>query len=407
MTAEPRTSPSTPAAHVWNVDDLPALEFDPLLRELLDNEPVARIRLPFDGDREAWLVTRYQDVRLVTSDPRFSREALVDRTVTGMAGHRIASPAGLNFADPPYHTRLRKIITKAFTGQHMKRLRPLAQQRTGELLDAMEQQGPPADLMRHLHGPLPLAVVCDLLGVPLEDRERLASSPDLILSTGAGAATSNAAKEEVRSYIVGLLEERRGSDTDDLASVLAEAWDAGDINEAEAVSLATAVLVSGAHAVRNNSANMVYMLLTHPEQLAALRSSPESLPQAVDELLRHIPHRNGVGLPRVATEDVRVGEVLIRAGEAVYASYLTANRDPAVFSEPDTLDFDRGGTAHLSFGHGPHHCMGAMLARMESEVMLAALLPRFPRLRLAGPPEETEWQSKGFIRGPQTLMVTW
>ncbi len=404
--AAPAASDGSPV-HTWAVEDLPALEFDPLLTGLLRDEPVARIRLPFAGSKEAWVVTRYQDVKLVTSDPRFSRTALVDKTVTGMSGHRVASPAGLNYADPPYHTKLRKIVNKAFTGQHMKRLRPMAQQTVGELLDTMAAQGSPADLMTHLHGPLPLSVVCDLLGIPADERARLTAWPDVILSAGRGAAASNAAKAEITAYITELLRSRQQSSTDDLAAVLAQAWAAGDINEAEAVSLATAILVSGAHAVRNNSANMVYMLLTHPQHLARLRAEPGLLSSAVDELLRHIPHRNGVGLPRIATEDVEVGGVRIRAGEAVYASYLAANRDPEVFAEPDTLDFDREGVAHLSFGHGPHHCMGAMLARMESEVLLAGLLDRFPRLELAVPATDIEWQSKGFIRGPRALPVTW
>ncbi|MEV5607668.1 cytochrome P450 [Streptomyces sp. NPDC052225] len=396
-----------PSVRAWALDDLPALTFDPLLADVLSHEPVARVRMPFGQERDAWLVTRYADVRLVTSDPRFSRAALVGREVNGMMAHRVAATVGLNYADPPEHTRLRKVMTKAFTGRTMKSLRPLAEQTAAGMLDAMEEAGPPADLVAHLHGPFPLTVVGDLLGVPPEDRDRLADWPDVILSAGPGPKSSEAAKERMRQYIVELLASRTGSTDDDLASVLARAQDAGDISEAEAVSLATAVLVSGAHAVRNNSANMVYTLLTRPELAERLRAEPELLPQAVDELLRHIPHRNGVGLPRIATEDVEVGGVLIRAGEAVYASYLAANRDPDTFPDPEAIDFDRTGTAHVSFGHGPHHCIGAMLARMESEVMLGALLTRFPRLRLAGDPAETLWQSKGFIRGPQALWVTW
>ncbi|KPI20912.1 Linalool 8-monooxygenase [Actinobacteria bacterium OK074] len=408
MTSQPAPATAPPPAHVWAIDDLPALEFDPLLSRLLAEEPVARIRLPHGADRDAWLVTRYQDVKLVTSDPRFSREALAEQQVTGMTGHQVAAKVALNYADPPYHTKLRKIVNKAFTGRHMKRLRPLAVQSADRCLDAMEAQGPPADLMEHLHGPFPAAVVGDLLGVPPSERHRLASWNDLIMSFGPGPAASNAARAEVRAYIVDLLRERRGSTEEaDLASVLAQAVDAEDISEDEAVSLATAILVSGVHAVRNNSANMVWTLLTEPHLMARLRAEPELVPQAVDELLRHIPHRNGVGLPRIATEDVEVGGVLIRKGEAVYASYLAANRDPEVFDAPDAVDFERAGTAHLSFGHGAHHCMGAMLARMESEVMLERLLSRFPALRLAAPPEETVWQSKVLIRGPRALIVTW
>ncbi|GGT50204.1 cytochrome P450 [Streptomyces purpureus] len=405
MTSEPTTA--EPPVRIWAVDDLPALDFDPLLTELLAEEPVARIRLPFAAHSEAWLVTRYEDVRTVTSDPRFSRTALLDREVTGMTGHRVAAKESLNYADPPHHTRLRKAVIRTFTGQNARRLRPLAQRTANELLDAMERQGKPADLMRHLHGPLPLAVVCDLLGIPHEDRAQLASWPDVILSSGPGPRSSVAAKEQIRAYLVQLLERRRREPHDDLAGELAESWAEGRISADEAVSLATAVLVSGAHAVRNNSANMVYLLLTRPELMNRLRAEPQLLPEAVDELLRWIPHRNGVGLPRIATEDVELGGVLIRAGEAVYASYLAANRDPEVFEDPHTVDFDRAAVAHMAFGHGPHHCMGAMLTRMESEVMLSTLMARYPDLRLAGPPEETPWQSKGLIRGPRELLVTW
>ncbi|MET9955505.1 cytochrome P450 [Streptomyces sp. NPDC006339] len=415
MTSEPVTSgPVTsepPAAprpvRTWAVEDLPALEFDPLLLELLHEEPVARIRLPFGADHDAWLVTRYDDVRAVTSDPRFSRTALLDRQVTKMTGHMVASKAALNYADPPYHTQLRKAVTKAFTGQSTKRLRPLAQATTDRLLDAMERSGRPADLMKHLHGPLPMAVVCDLLGIPEEDRAELASWPDLILSSGPGPESSRAAKAQIHGYISRLLDRRRAEPAEDLAGVLAESLAEGRIDVDEAVSLAMAILISGAHAVRNNSANMVYLLLTRPDLAARLRAEPELLPQAVDELLRWIPHRNGVGLPRIALEDVEVGGVVIRAGEAVYASYLAANRDPAVFEDPHTVDFDRTGVGHVSFGHGPHHCMGAMLTRMESEVMLSTLLTRYPELRLADRPEDTVFQSKGLIRGPKELWVTW
>ncbi|MDT9690991.1 cytochrome P450 [Streptomyces sp. P9(2023)] len=405
--SEPTAAAERCPVRTWAVDDLPALEFDPLLTELLHKEPVARIRLPFAADNEAWLVTRYEDVRAVTSDPRFSRTALLDRMVTGMTGHMVASKAALNYADPPYHTQLRKAVTRTFTGHNTKRLRPMAQASADRLLDAMEEAGRPADLMRHLHGPLPMAVVCDLLGIPEEDRAELASWPDLILSSGPGPESSRAAKAQIHGYITRLLDRRRAEPQDDLAGELAESLAEGRISLDEAVSLAMAILISGAHAVRNNSANMVYLLLTRPELMARLRAEPELLPSAVDELLRWIPHRNGVGLPRIATEDVEVGGVLIRAGEAVYASYLAANRDPSVFEDPHEVDFDREGIGHVSFGHGPHHCMGAMLTRMESEVMISTLLRRYPELRLAGPPEETVFQSKGLIRGPRELVVTW
>nr|WP_324616739.1 cytochrome P450 [Streptomyces sp. XY332] len=152
---------------------------------------------------------------------------------------------------------------------------------------------------------------------------------------------------------------------------------------------------------------MVYALLTHPAHLARLRTEPELVPQAVEELLRYIPHRNAVGLARIALEDVEVGGVLIRAGEPVYVSYLTANRDQDVFADPDRLDFDRVHNPHVSFGYGPHFCPASTLARMESEILLRSLWDRFPSLRLAVPEGELAWEQGALIRGPEKLPVTW
>ncbi|MGW0630757.1 cytochrome P450 [Streptomyces sp. NPDC002758] len=189
--------------------------------------------------------------------------------------------------------------------------------------------------------------------------------------------------------------------------MLARAVADGEISDDEAISLATAIQVSGGHAVRNNSGSMMYALLTHPEQLDQLRREPELLPKAVDELFRYVPHRNGVSIPRVATEDVEVGGQLIRTGDVVYSAYVAANRDPVAFPDPGTLDFGRTNAAHLAFGHGPHHCLAAIMARMEAEVMISAVLDRFPKIRLAVAPGEVEFQSQALIRGPRTLPVTW
>ncbi|MER6999055.1 cytochrome P450 [Streptomyces sp. NPDC000410] len=393
--------------HDWTLEELPGLDFDPLLTMLLRDEPVARIQLPF-GEGNAWLVTRYEDVKLASSDPRLSRKALAERAVTSGSPHAIAAKhAALNYTDPPHLNTLRRVVARAFTGKSMQRLRPMAQRTCDALLDEMERKGSPADLMEHLHGPFPLSVVSDLLGLPEEERWQMTDWANVIMAPRPAPGRSKEAKNTVRDVIVKLLDQRSAEPRDDLAGVLAAAHEAGEINKDEAISMATAILVSGAHAVRNNSANMVYALLTHPEHLSRLRAEPELLPQAVDELLRYIPHRNGVGLPRIATQDLEIGGVRIREGEAVYSSYLAANRDPAVFRDPDVIDFDRGPIAHLSFGFGPHHCVGSMLARMESEVLLATLLERCPRLALAVPPERIEWQEGALIRGPKTLPVSW
>ncbi|MFF4707496.1 cytochrome P450 [Streptomyces sp. NPDC001288] len=402
------TPPPPPPVRPWPVGDLPALDPDPFLDELLRDEPVTRIRLAH-GEGHAWLVTRYEDCRFVTSDPRFSRERVVGRDVTSMRPEPVASQtAGLQYIDPPRHNRLRRVVARAFTGRAMQRLRPIAEHRAAVLLDAMADAGPPADLMEHLHGPFPIAVIRDFLGVDEKDWHRWASAGEALLSAGpdSGERAKDAART-TRARITELLRHRREEPREDLAGVLAQATEAGEITEDEAISLATAIQVSGGHAVRNNSGSMMYALLTHPGHLERLRREPELLPRAVDELFRYVPHRNGVGIPRVAVEDVEVGGRLIRAGEVVYNAYVAANRDPEVFPDPDDLDFDRTDGPHLAFGHGPHHCMAAIMARMEAEVMIDAVLTRFPAIRLAVPADQVEFQRQGLIRGPRTLPVTW
>ncbi|WP_251095131.1 cytochrome P450 [Streptomyces sp. Caat 7-52] len=400
--------PPAPPVRFWPVDDLPALDPDPFLDELLSEEPVARIRLPH-GQGWAWLVTRYDDVRFVTSDPRFSRAQVVGRDVTAMRPVPVASQtAGLQYIDPPRHTLLRRVVARAFTGESMRRLRPSAERRAAELLDGMARAGAPADLMEHLHGPFPIAVIRDFLGVPEKDWHRWAATGEALLS--AGAESGERAREAARATRAGiteLLRTRRAEPRDDLAGVLAQAVVTGEITEDEAISLAIAVQVSGGHAVRNNSGSMMYALLTHPGHLDRLRRDPELLPRAVEELFRYVPHRNGVGIPRIATEDVQVRGRLIRAGDVVYNAYLAANRDPGVFPAPDALDFDREGASPVAFGHGPHHCLAAVMARMEAEIMISSVLTRFPGIRLAVPPREVEFQRRGLIRGPRTLPVTW
>ncbi|MFC5144684.1 cytochrome P450 [Streptomyces aureoversilis] len=392
--------------HDWAVDDLPALDFDPFMARLLLHEPIARIRLPY-GEGHAWLVTRYEDVKLVTSDARFSRRALIGRSVTRLSPHTIPQDEAVGFTDPPRHAQLRKAVARAFSARSMERIRPLVERTAHELLEGMERHGSPADLMEHFNAPLPLTVISEVMGVPSSDRPLMAHWTGVLLTAARTREESEAAKAEIRAYFVALLRRRRAEPREDLAGDLAAAVTSAELSEAEAVALAVLIQISATHAVRNNSANMVYALLTEPGLADRLRAAPAVLPQAVEELLRWIPHRRGVGIARIATQDVEVGGTLIAKGEVVYASYLTANRDPSVFERPDELDVDRPRVPHLSFGHGPHFCLASMLARLESEVMLTGLLARFPHLRLAVPAKEIAWQPAALIRGPETLPVAW
>lgn len=398
----------TPQVHFWAVPDLTGLTFDPLLAKLLHEDPVTRVRLPH-GEGHAWLVTRYEDVKFVSVDPRFSRQAVRGRSITRVAPHFIPMEGAVGFADPPDHTRMRRVVARAFSARALTALRDHAQAVMDRLLDRVEEHGAPADLMELVNRPFPLVMVSELMGVPEGDQPLMARWSDTIISAGAGAGreAGEQAKAEMGRYVTELVGRSHGTGKETLAAVLADAVDEDALTEHEAVGLAVLIQIGGAHAVRNNSANMVYALLTHPEHLARLRAEPELLPQAVDELLRYIPHRNAVGLSRIALEDVDVGGVTIPAGEPVYVSYLTANRDPDVFPEPERLDFDRGYNPHVAFGHGPHYCPGSALARIESEILLDSLWTRFPNLRLAVPEEQLRWQRGALIRGPETLPVTW
>ncbi|MFD7165398.1 cytochrome P450 [Streptomyces violascens] len=384
------------------------MDFDPFLSESLRNAPVSRIRLPH-GEGDCWLVTRYEDVRFVTSDPRFSRD-ITGRPIPKMTKHFIPMDRALSFVDPPGHARVRAVVAPAFTQRAMDRLRPRAQELLDRRVDRLMAAGPPADVVQHITSPFPLDVVSELIGVPPADRTRIRDWAQTLLtraSDEAAAARALEVRAAAGAYFRELAARRRAEPRDDLMSVMVAAVDNGQIDEEELLALTTLMELNGWHAVCNNTSNMVYALLTQDGLMDRLRSEPELVPQAVEELLRWIPHKHGVGQPRIATQDVEVGGVLIRDGEFVYVSYVAANWDELVYPDPERIDVERQGPPHLAFGHGPHYCVGPLLARMESEVLLSTLLNRLPDLRLALPPEQVRWQTNVLIRGPVDLPVTW
>ncbi|WP_424210763.1 cytochrome P450 [Streptomyces sp. BI20] len=403
--------PARPPIRHWPTPELRGVDFDPVLAELMAEGPVTRISLP-NGSGWAWLVTRHEDVRTMTNDPRYSRKLVAEHDVTRLAPHFIPVPGAIGFEDPPEHTRLRRAVAAAFTSRGVERLRAKAQGMLDELVDATLATGPPADLTEALLAPFPLAVVCELMGVPEADRPRMHEWTTLILSSAEGADRSEQAKTAMIAWFAEALRARAAapapeSDTPAVLDLLAAAVAAGEVAADEACGLALLVQIGG-EAVTNNAGNMAYILLTEPDHLARLRADPALRPAALDELLRYIPHRNSVGLSRIATEDMEFRGHRIRAGEAVYVSYLAANRDPEVFPDPDTLHLDRNPNPHLSFGFGPHYCVGGLLARLELELLLDALADRFPdTLRLAVPTEELSWRPGALIRGPRGLPVTW
>ncbi|MFJ5265321.1 cytochrome P450 [Streptomyces sp. NPDC088387] len=403
--SEETITETAPPVRQWPALDLTGCEFDPVLRKLMAEGPVSRIRLP-NGEGWAWLVTRYDDVRTVTNDPRFSREAVMDRPVTRLAPHFIPARGAVGFLDPPDHTRLRRSVAAAFTARGVERVREKSRLLLDEMVDDLLRDGPPADLVASVLSSFPIAVICELMGVPAADRHSMHTWTQLILSSSHGAEVSEKAKEEMGAYFADLIGLREGSTAEDVTSLLGAAVGRDEVTLQEAVGLAVLLQIGG-EAVTNNSGQMFYLLMSRPELADRLRAEPEIRPRAIDELLRWIPHRNAVGLSRIAMEDVEIGGHTIRAGDAVYVSYLAANRDPEVFPDPETIDFGRSPNPHVAFGFGPHYCPGGMLGRLESELLVDALLDRLPGLRLAVPPEEVPFRKGALIRGPEALPVTW
>ncbi|WP_406260730.1 cytochrome P450 [Actinacidiphila glaucinigra] len=396
------------SAHNCPFDFAEALEFDPQLKQFMENEKISRIKLPH-GEGEAWLVTRYEDVRTVTTDRRFSRAAVVGKDFPRMTPEPIVQDEAINVMDPPDSSRLRSLVSKGFTPRNVEHMRPSIERVVAELLDGMEESGSPADLVEHLAAPLPLAAICEVLDIPDEDswelrrhaRTMMDFSPD-----NRDAAVHS--KAYLREYFTKLTAERRARPGDDLVSVLATARDGDEIlNDKELAVMAMVLLITGQDTTSNEIGNIAYTLLTRPRELAMLRERPDRIPQAIEEMLRYIPFRKGVGIPRIAVEDVEMGGVLIRAGDVVHVSYLTANRDPEKYDRPDELDLDRTGTPHMTFGWGGHHCLGAPLATMELQVAFRELLRRFPDLRLAKPADEVRWSATSIWRYPVALHVAW
>jgi biflaviolin synthase len=402
---DPADDDVSPVRH-WEVPDLAGVDFDPTLAELMREGPVTRIKLP-NGENWAWLATRYDDVRMVANDPRFSREAVLDEPVTRLAPHFIPDRDAVGFLDPPSHTRLRRSVASALTSKGVERVREKARRMLDELVDELVQDGPPADLTATVLSPFPIAVICEVMGVPAADRHSMHIWTQLILSSGHGKEVSEKAKRDMSAYFADLIGLREGSTGEDVTSLLGAAVGLGEVTLEEAVGLAVLLQIGG-EAVTNNSGQLFYLLLTRPDLVERLRSDPGIRPKAIDELLRYIPHRNAVGLSRIALEDVEIRGVRIRAGDAVYVSYLAANRDPEVFASPDELDLERQlPTPHMTFGHGTHYCIGANLARVELRIAFETLLARFPHLRLAVSPDEVPWHAGSIWRYPERLPIAW
>ncbi|MBT2211260.1 cytochrome P450 [Actinomadura sp. NEAU-AAG7] len=364
--------------------------------------PLPRVRLP-DG-RTAWLVTRHEDVRTVLAGGSFTRDLSEPRD----GGSGGASPVRTVNMDGRPHLELRGLVSRAFTVRRVEAMRPRVQEVTDRLLDAMEEQGPPADLVRHLAAPLPSIVICELLGFPHADHAMLGDWCDRITAVG-GEGLDQSAGRELGAYIDRAVRARRaGADSGtDLLSTLVQAHDEEErLGHEELISLAIVLLAGGLETTQTAISAGLVRLLRNPEQLGRLRADPGLLGSTIEELLRFQPV---IDLNRVqkATEDVRLGGRLVRAGDLVQISINAANRDEDAFSCAARFEIAREPNPHLAFGHGAHHCLGAALARAELRAAFATLLRRFPRLDLAVPPESLRWRGGHVTLRLEELPVTW
>ncbi|MEW2156635.1 cytochrome P450 [Streptomyces sp. NPDC007189] len=373
-------------------------------RRLRDTAPVQRITGP-DGT-PAWLVTRYEDVRTALADPRLS---LDKRHATPGAYKGFSLPPALDAnllnMDPPDHTRIRRLVGRAFTPRRIQHLREPIRRTADRLLDALGPHGG-TDLIASYAAPLPITVICDLLGVPEEHRLDFRIWTDTLIAPDP--TRPEAGREAVAAmlgFFTRLLAAKREQPADDLLSDLIAVRDEGDrLNEDELMSLAFLILFAGYENTVQLIGNAVLALLQHPDQLAALREDLTRLPAAVEELTRYEGPAL-FGIRRFAVQDVTISGVTVPAGETVWVSLSAANRDPARFPDPDRLDLSRDASGHLALGHGIHYCLGAPLARAETEIALAALLERFPDLALAK--GELRWRPSMRARGLRALPVTY
>ncbi|WP_112275686.1 cytochrome P450 [Lentzea terrae] len=388
-------------APTYPFSETDGLALDPTYERLRREEPVTRVTYPYGG--EGWLVTSYEETKFVLGDPRFSRARTINQDVPRM--QPLIAPGGSILThDGADHARMRRLVSKAFTVRRIEELRPRAQQITDELLDRLDN---PGDLVEGFTMPFPITVICELLGVPFEDRDEFRMWSNQVLSTVGGFTPEEAmhGMMKLHGYFTELVAKRREHPADDLMSALVAARDNEDrLSEDELVRFGITLLVAGHETTANMLANSVVTLFEHPDAMKRLQDQPETLPHAIEELLRFIPLGSGAGFTRIATEDVQVGNALVKEGDAVLVVVSSANHDESVYPNSDELDLEREVGQHLQFGHGIHFCLGAQLARMELQVGLGTLLRRMPGLRLAEP---VEFRKGSLVRGPMKLVVAW
>ncbi|WP_030339812.1 cytochrome P450 family protein [Streptomyces sp. NRRL S-1022] len=374
--------------------------------------PVCPMRPPHGND--TYLITRYDDARAALADPRLSKDmyGAMDAYRRIFGDSSVALDDNMLNSDAPKHTRLRRLVNSAFTPRRVEALRSRIEEIVQGLLDACPTRER-FDLLPRFAFPLPIIVICDLLGVPPEDRSRMQHLSTTVAQTGFGEEAKRAqqqAEEDLHAYFTELITAKRDRPGDDLLSALIAVRDNDDgLTESELVSTAFLLMFAGHKTTAYLIGNAVHHLLSHPAQLRAVREDPELIRAAVEELVRYDGSVESATF-RYATEDVEYGGTLIPKGALVQIAISSANRDPLKFDRPDELDVQRPGNAqdaHLGFGHGGHYCLGAPLARMETQLALTRLFDRFPGMALADPAAGPRWLEVPFpaFRGLAELPV--
>lgn len=374
--------------------------------------PIREVNMP-STERSTWLITRYDDVLNVLKDPRFVkdwRNAMSqeerERTVNVPASVELLSYHMLGF-DPPQHTRLRALVSKAFTPRYIERLRPRVQQIADELIDTFQNRSQ-IDLIEEFAFPLPITVIAEMLGVPVEDRDQFRVWSDTIVS-GEPSKDRMQRLEEVTNaftdYLRHLFAERRASPGEDLISGLLTVEEQGDrLTERELFGMVFLLLIAGHETTVNLIGNGMLALLTHTDQLELLQQRPELIETAIEEFLRYDGPVE-TSTVRYAREDVALGDVVIPRGSPVLVVLGSANRDEQRFAAADDLDITRADNRHVAFGYGIHYCLGAPLARLEGQIAFQTLLRRLPHLHLAVPLEQITWRPSTLMRSLVTLPV--
>ena len=402
---------ATPAARPFPFPPAPRLELEPEYARLQREEPVSRVRFPYG--EEAWLVTTHADTRTVLSDARFSRAVSLERDVPRTTVENFSG--GIVAMDPPEHTRLRSVCRHAFTPRTVARLRSRATAIAERLVAAVLDGGSGVDgsgvfdAVEDLAVPYTLTMVCEMLGVPYDDRHEFRRWAE------AGLATTSISEDErwaatgrMWDYIAALIAARRAGPRDDLISAMTAAQaETPTVSDDELVIVVMTILVAGFETTSTQLPNFLHVLLDDPRHWARLVAAPSLVPTAVEELMRVVPLEANGASPRYAVEDVVLSGTRIPAGDPVVAATVIANRDPAVFADPHVLDLGRDPNPHLGFGVGAHFCLGAPLARMELQVALEVLTAALPHLRVhaggSGERSGEQWKTGMLVRGPSRL----